>query len=318
MLLRVHEPRDEAAVAPLTQDVLSAPEKRTRAWRRAAWCGGVLLLLLALGTAAQFLGGGAGPNPRKEYAQHLHQSFRGGAESILPGEGGFGPDAEQCMRRGPDGLSLNLPAGHPGVRPNTGLATELVVKGDFEIVVDFEIVREPTPAMAGKFETRFTLDLALDRPGLNAASLSRTVDGRGIQFVTWSALQPEVPGEIQRSRHFFPAEGKAGRLRVVRSGAELFYFGSGGSAQEPTYLWKDTIGKDDLRTIRLVGSTGGPGVDLEVRVHDLRVSADALPQVQGASPKGRRWLSVAGFLVLGSGLAALGVWLAARRSRRPR
>jgi len=53
------------------------------------------------------------------------------------------------------------------------VVTNFPIHGDFEITVGFEILQEPEPARAGKPQTRFTMGVGLDRPGVNSATLSR-------------------------------------------------------------------------------------------------------------------------------------------------
>src|SRR5262249_27162658 len=171
----------------------------------------------------------------------------------------FGPDAEQCVKFERDGLRITLPPGYPGDRPPTGLGTGLTVKGDFEITVHFEILKEPAPEDAGSPQTRFTLVLVPDRPEYNEATLSRRVESLGgTQFLTWLALWDPETGTSQRRMKEFPTQARAGRLRLVRTGPELSYYVSEGPDEEFTLLEKYPLGEDDLRDVRVDGSTGGP------------------------------------------------------------
>jgi len=272
------------------------------------WLAPLLLLTtcgLEIGTG--FARAGDGKAPLQEY----QLSFQG-EPSTLPKLRLDGPMAEECVRFDPDGLRITLPAGHPGVRPDTGLATGIRVKGDFEITVGFEILQEPKPAGGRDKQTRFTLDVVLDRPGLNAASLSRTVYGKGVEFVSWSALQPEGAGEARTTMEYDPAEGKTARLRLARSGSVLSFYGATGFQKEFRLLRKHPFGAEELNEVRLVGSTGGADAVLDVRVTDLQLRAESLLNLPGADPghsRGKGWL----LLGVGVGVAItfslLGVWL---------
>jgi serine/threonine protein kinase len=314
-------PPSESCPGPAAPGLWTEVGRRAPSFLRLAAL--VLPAALGLGMALWFAGVPGGPDARPEYAQEYHRSFRGDTGKS-PGSEFFGPDAEQCLSFEPDGLRLTLPRGCPGVRPDTGLATNIVVKGNFEIIVDFEVLREPEAADAREKQTRFTVDVTLDRAGLNAATFSRMVDGKGPQFTTWLALQAEDSDKPQKRMHFFPGGGKAGRLRLVRSGAVLSYSQSGSRDKDFTVLQEYPFRTEDLKVVRLVGSTGGPSAALDVRFTDLCIRADSLPDLPQAAPQtapqeGERKGWLAAGLILGLGIAsscAVGVWLYARRVGR--
>jgi len=261
-------------------------------------------------------GAASAADTKVESFQEYYLSFQGNPANST----GFkllGPNAEECVRFEPDGLRLRLP---PGQRPNTGLATGILVKGDFEITVDFEVLQEPNPAGGSDRQTRFGLNVVLDKPGLGQASFSRTVFGKGIQFSIWLSLH-EVAGQAQQRRRYVPTEGKAARLRLVRSGSVLSYYGSAGPTKDFALLQEYPFSAEDLKDVRLVGSTGEANASLDVRVSDLHIRAESLPNVPGlpttSLPRsgGKGWLAVAGIL----GLAfpfVLGGWLYLRQRRR--
>jgi hypothetical protein len=200
------------------------------------------------------------------------------------------------------------------------------VRGDFEITVSFEILQEPGRADVGAQPTRFTLDAVLDRPGKlpgsNVATLSRRVDkSAGTQFYTWRRLWNEDGGVHEEKGNGFPTRARSGRLRLVRSGSEVSFLVAEGSVTEFTFLHKYSLGTDDLKSIHLLGSTGSSTAALDVRVTDLRVRADSLPNRPDpgvAAPKalGKGWLTagLALALVLAAGAGA-GLWLGQRHRR---
>jgi len=116
-----------------------------------------------------FLGLAGGANEeavKKESWQEYYQSLKGEPENRK----GFkleGPDAGACVHFEPAGLRITLPLGYARERSNTGVRCRLPVKGDFEITVNYEILQEPEPAAAEKGQTRLTLGVGLDRPGVN-------------------------------------------------------------------------------------------------------------------------------------------------------
>src|SRR5262249_50134849 len=105
-----------------------------------------------------------------------------------------GPAADQGVRFEPEGLRITLPAGYAGApgwhgqeRPDAGVIVPVAVKGDFQVTVSFEILREPEPEDAGYPQTRFSLDAGVDRGTNTVTALSRRVEqGGGTQFLTWA------------------------------------------------------------------------------------------------------------------------------------
>jgi hypothetical protein len=135
----------------------------TRARRRLVWAPAPWLLVVLAQSAA---GDAALPEEYK-------QSFQGDLTSY-PGWDFHGPDAAQRVRYQPDGVHISLPAGSPTLAQGVGLAAPLVVQGDFEMTVTFEILQEPRPQDAG-LQTRVGMEIMLQRakPFRNMAAISR-------------------------------------------------------------------------------------------------------------------------------------------------
>src|SRR5262249_2847307 len=153
-------------------------------WRRlpllAVLSAGALgCLLLSLGLPS-WLARDSGQGPVKTRSfQEISLSLKGMTDD-RQGLELTGPDADQCVRCAPDGVRTTLPANYEGPpgwhgkeRPDTGVIVPVAVKGDFQITVSFEILREPEPEDAGYPQTRFTLDAAVDRATNTATALSR-------------------------------------------------------------------------------------------------------------------------------------------------
>src|SRR5262249_4980929 len=120
----------------------------------------VLVLLWAQSSLAQ-------EPPKKKYAKTYAQSFKGNA---LPAGWEFeGPRAEECVKFEPEGLRITLPTGFAGERPSTGLKSTFRVEGDFDIALNFEMLREPTKEEAGKVGSRLSIGIFKDTPKANVA-----------------------------------------------------------------------------------------------------------------------------------------------------
>ena len=183
----------------------------------------------------------APPIPTKDYAQGFVQPFKGG---VRPEGWNFTSRlAEQCVQFEQAGVRIALPAGEPAA---AGLRSGFGVKGDFEITVNFEVLKDPDPADVGKAGTRFGLSLSLDTPRLDTpqsetATLNRSMATHG--FSAWARTRHQA-APFSRS---FAIPVTTGRLRLVRSGDELFYLAAVGAAEPFQFLTKCRFGAEDLQ-----------------------------------------------------------------------
>jgi RNA polymerase sigma factor (sigma-70 family) len=269
------------------------------------------------------------PASRPVGGQEYRQSFKGRVAS-WPGWQLYGNGAEERVHFEPEGLRISLPLGDEVDYQGTGVTTPLLAGGDFEITVNFEILREPVPKDAGP-ETRVALVVFLDGPrtiGRNSGLVSRRVSPQGPQFRAWQAWK----GEKTNSR---PSDTQAltGRLRLKRTGSLLSSSAAEGFDGEFTLLGQLPFGKEDVREIRLMASPGGPKASFEVRVTDLEIRAESLRNLpEAAAPatgpganqpggegaggqRSRGWLVAAVLVVAVVMLAVGGVVLAVRRRR---
>jgi serine/threonine protein kinase len=322
--------------------------------RRWPWVVAALVLLPLLGLAGAALlrddlpadqAPKPGPEPRTEYPETFHPALKGNAGEI-PGLVTFGPDAADCVRLEPDGLRITLPPTWPRQRPGTGVATDFGVKGDFEITVTFEVLRD---ARGGGWGNPTQLRLVVvpsehPRPGVwqkasqNRALLCREAPGRGnvggflVDATSWH------PEDITRDpwgneiftnieRHALtqaPAEASAGRLRLVRRGSTLSFFTSDGPDGDFTLLHTQDFGTEDLKNVRILASTGGPGVSFDAVVNDVSIRAEGFPRgvaatmLRPAGTGGQWWLVPVLALVGVSAAVAVsfGAWHYRRTRRR--
>jgi hypothetical protein len=133
----------------------------------------------------------------------------------------------------------------------------------------------PPPADVGKAGTRLSLAVNLDTPLLGTpneevAYFSRSLAAEG--FLTWVRSR-HAPKPLQTT---FPTLATTGRLRLVRSGDELFFLVSAGADQPFQLLQKYRFGAEDVQKIMICGTTGGEKAHIDLRVTDLLIRADAL------------------------------------------
>jgi serine/threonine protein kinase/WD40 repeat protein len=324
-LAHLHQPATVAApelpVAAGNEQGPTEPGSLPRVVRRFSsrpWFA-VLVCLAALGLAVGqwFAGAGGEAQPNTEYREQYSISLRGTPEDNAGFEF-FGPNVEECVRYEPAGLRLTFPRGFPGRRPGTGLTIPVAAKGDFEITVGFEILQEPQPAAAPTQQTLFSLDAVLDAPGSTLATIARKVDApSGTQFLAWMTVWDEEAQQDRPRGKAFPTTAKSGRLRMVRTGSTLAYYAA---APESDFvlLERFPFAAEDLKFVRLLGSTGGPQAELDVRATDLTIRAGLMPDLPEKS-RGKGWLAagtILSLLIFLLAALALCAWLGGRQRRR--
>ncbi|MCI0681615.1 MAG: sigma-70 family RNA polymerase sigma factor [Gemmataceae bacterium] len=275
--------------------------------------------------------------PQKDYAQEFYRPLQGEPDE-KPGFVPYGPAADECVKFEPEGVRIGLPAGYQGKRPGTGLVTDFGVKGDFEITVSFEMLREPAAKDSGP-NTELSLVIvprhtpepdvwvkanqnraSLARQGETPFSLRRFV----AMSTTWNeeTVTDQWGNELLHLKETvtpvdFPTGATKGRLRLVRSGSFLFYCVAEGDSDTFRTLRKTEFGTADLKNVRILASTGGPRASLDVRLTDWRIRADDFPRKAAVTPPTTMPMElILGASVLAVGLAVGGVlWLRHRRDR---
>jgi hypothetical protein len=237
----------------------------------------------------------------------------------------IGPDADQSVQFQPEGLRITLPPGYTGPpgwnkeRPDTGIVIPLAVKGDFEITVKFEILKEPDRVDAGYPQTRLTLDVSVDRESHVEATISRRVSRwSGTEFLAWARQKED--GHDRSKFKEFSTRAKSGRLRLVRTGSIVSYYAAEGPDDLYTLLQQFPFSPNSLENIRIVASTGGPKAALDVRFTDLHVRAESLnivsdPPILPVQGKGSSLVVFAGVFM---SIVVLGTFLAVWRHRHAR
>jgi hypothetical protein len=301
-----HLGQPETVAAP----EMAAARKRTgrRLIRRLfAFKPGLLILIaLGLGSAAWF----AGSPPQKKYAQEYYQAFSGKPNDIENYE--FrGGDTEKQVAFEADGLRINLIPGYPGGRPGVGLSLLALIKGDFEITANFEILQEPK--RSDSRGTRVTLGVLVNESARIDGSISHRINGQGNrQFFTYLA-KPNTPA----AQHFFNTDAKSGQLRLVRTDTVLSFLSSPTDSEEFTLLKEYPFTTNDLKTVFLEASTNDPKDLVDVRITNLRVRAAAIQTGKAPLPRkgGLAAILLVGLVVTMFSILALWLILRWRRSK---
>jgi hypothetical protein len=242
--------------------------------------------------------------------KEFHLSFKG--LTAKPGDlDFFGPDAESCVRFEPEGLRIKTSPEFPSDHFSTGVVYNTLVKGDFEITTDFEILREPQPLEVDSGHTRFTLDVVLANSD-ELVALSRRVARwwqGGTQFGAYTRTKDQRTNRPKERFETFLTKAKTGRLRIVRNGSVVSFEAAEGSSDEFKRLEQVPFDSGDVGEVRLVEGGGGPHGWLDVRVTELTIRADALPAASPLSSRRMPWLAVGvGIVAVVMALIGFRVW----------
>jgi hypothetical protein len=180
----------------------------------------------------------------------------------------------------PEGLRIRLPAGVEGEGKMHGVNSGMIAKGDFEITASFEVLREPGLGEAGDAGTKVHLLLNVNRPPWDLAGFSRHVKVKGpTKYTAWRNQWDDATRKNKQKFKPFDAKGTKWRFRLARTGATLSYFLAEEGDPDFRLLQELDFVADDVKDIRLVAQTGGPLAALDVRVTDLRIRAESLPNL---------------------------------------
>lgn len=257
------------------------------------------------------------PPPQQEPPVVLEQDFRGSRKPIEPLVL-FGPDAERMSKPEEGGWRLTLPAERRTTEP-VGLETKAPVRGNFTLTTSYEILRSEQPRSG--YGVGFELFVMLATPANDAFGFYRVaLVKEGEVFL---CIRSNVQrGQRMHHKDVFPAMGKIGQLRVTRQGSDFAFLAKEEGAPDFRELVRYDLGPADLKSIRLAAFTGHAKYPLDLRIVDLKVSADGLvpdnSATVGSSPTrwGRGWLLASGMTTLVIVLCSFGVWLLSRRERR--
>ena len=190
------------------------------------------------------------------------------------------PDDKDFMMLEPEGLRIRLPAGFEGERQMRGVNSGMIAKGDFEITASFEVLHEPGPGEAGDKDTKVHLLLNVNRPPWDLAGFTRHVKAnKWTKYSAWRNQWDDATRKNKQKFKAFDVKSTKWRFRLARTGATLSYFVAEEGDPDFRLLQQYDFVEDDVKDIRLVASTGGPLAALDVRITDLRIRAESLPNL---------------------------------------
>jgi len=197
------------------------------------------------------------------------------------------------------GVRITLPAGQ-GVLPHTGFVTNFPVRGDFEMTLAYEILKEETPAKGY---------------GVGIAMLAEIDSEKKLSFSLGRRLRTNGMVSFTGSRKAMPSISTSGKLRLRRVGSVVHYLAADGSNSEFVELEEMEVGTADLQFVRVAGTAGESESGLDARLLDFTIRAEELPgmpELESSHESGWKiWVVVALAVVVSAGVV-----LVMRRGRQ--
>jgi serine/threonine protein kinase len=241
----------------------------------------------------------------------------------------YGIEAEKFMKSDAEGLRVVIPVEREH-HDALGVESPLLLRGDFDITIGYELfalTEKPPPSGVG-----VVMELLIDSPTVYSITVSRTKKPGGPECGA-NMLVPGPNGKVQFKNHrSIPATQRTGKLRLVRTGANVSYQAADGGGSFRT-ITVNNVGTDDVLAVRVQCYTGWTKGSLDIRLANLEIRATQIPDksavlpgsvpanppVPGApakAPRGALAMGLAlGLVVTVSFLVVIGLWLRARQRR---
>lgn len=188
-----------------------------------------------------------------------------------------GGNAENLIRPEDAGLRVSIPSGLAKPRP-VGVSTRFKVRGDFEIISSFEILKADQPKDGHGVGVMTSIET--DTATKEATTLEWANHPKyGENYASTVITTPPQGSRQYRSIHE-PALTRSGRLRITRVGpnVEVCY---AEKDDQFVLLRKIPLGSEDLVRLDLCANTGWSSHPVDVRLKSLRVRAEELPGLMG-------------------------------------
>jgi serine protease Do len=174
------------------------------------------------------------------------------------------------------GLDISFRAGQEQSWQDTGLIPLFGLRGDFEVMVSFEILNAERPKRGDGVGLVLFIGNAPEPRATNAVSLAHLLLSDG-NTVFMADRQRRVQGKWTHERKSVPVNGKAGKLRIERQGGRVRFSVGERDRSEFATLTEVDFGKSDLLGFHILGGTGGSPTALDLRLLEFTVRAESLP-----------------------------------------
>lgn len=237
------------------------------------------LICLSLGCAAAALS-----NPIA--AEELGQNFRGQRYDLKKFRP-TGPNTGKTIQSDGQGLRLTLPATRPNQLP-VGLIAKSGIRGDFEIILAFEIIKVDRPTTG--IGAGVSIWISLPTPARDTATLSWLFNTHGEKmFVANRAFSPAGGEREYHGVAPLPTRSLSGRLRLSRRGTTLTYAIAEGTSTEFRELYLTELSDADVETVRFAADTGSSRTGIDVRINEIMIQGENLATARIVSHPKSRW-----------------------------
>jgi hypothetical protein len=239
--------------------------------------------------------------PMAALGEEFYQDFRGGAP-LHPAVGTFGGDAARHMKPESAGLRLSLSA-TPG-EEEFGVSPRFRISGDFEVTVAYEVLAVDKPKSG--WGAGLKVWGQIGGSDFEAINMAHRLCSDGKEQVVALFSRPGSGGKRVFDQKTRETTVRKGQLRVARRSSEVTFLATKGENDEFQELHRVEARTDDLPALRIMASAGGTPTAVNVRLLDLRITADRLGGA--ARPPERRGIGWLVACVVGVIVVASGVW----------
>ncbi|MCI0682943.1 MAG: DUF1583 domain-containing protein [Gemmataceae bacterium] len=203
----------------------------------------------------------------------------GGDRPLAPHFRYAGPDAAKWIKREEAGFRVTLPADRKGGHP-IGVRWLGTLKGDFDIIGDFELLSSDVPAKGGGVGVAF--NIGPDDSIKKFAKVGRFFREQQSVWVI-ERWNKDVPGDYRVATT--PTDARTGRLRFVRQGAVLSYQAAEGLDGEFRELFRHEFGTEDVAMVRYIVNNTNSATVVDARLLNMKIRSEMIPAA-GADPDG--------------------------------
>lgn len=221
-----------------------------------------------------------------------------------------GPGASSAIQPDRRGLRITLTSEH-GMRPAVGVVLRTGVQGDFEITMEYEILKVETPT--GGNGAGVSMWITMLSYTKEAATIGRMVDkNAGPFFLSHRATTPIGGKREHHGGERISAPSSTGKLRLVRSDSTLTYLVADGATDQFQEIYETELGTEDIDTVRLAADNGGSATLVDILIPSIIIKSDDAGPVELLPPRPSRWPLWLG-LASGGVLLCGGWWYWSRR-----
>jgi hypothetical protein len=175
------------------------------------------------------------------------------------------------------GLRMHLPGGEK--KPDrVGISTKFDIQGDFELIAVFHSLKVQQPARG--WGAGFDLLLQLGSDPEDFILVERKLNGEGESVFATKHGHVDHNGKYHwKVTHCPPNEVAAGKIKVVRKGATVYYLFAEYGTDEYDLFDEKVISAEDARLLEFMACANDQQAGSEVILEALDLRAEELPRL---------------------------------------